>query len=146
MSMTECPGKARITEQGTGTCSSAIREQKKVEARHPLLSFLFYYVNITLENLYLKSNEEKQITVYSKDYPQLIIDNSKLWWPYQMGEPKLHDLTIKVINKNQYYIYNKKIGFREVSNDFDEVGAKKVYKINCKRILLKGAGWILIYF
>ena len=99
------------------------------------------FVNITLEKINVKSNKEKQITVSSKDYPELIIDNSELWWPYQMGEPKLHELTIKVINKNRYYIYNKKIGLREVSNDFDEDGVKKVYKINGKRILLKGAGW-----
>ena len=118
-----------------------IKNWLTIEVTNDVLITIGDFVNITLENLYLKSNEEKQITVYSKDYPQLIIDNSKLWWPYQMGEPKLHDLTIKVINKNQYYIYNKKIGFREVSNDFDEVGAKKVYKINGKRILLKGAGW-----
>ena len=58
-----------------------------------------------------------------------------------MGEPKLHDLTIKVLNNNQYYTYNKKIGLREVSNDFDKVGVKKIFKINGKKILLKGAGW-----
>ena len=66
-----------------------------------------------------------------------------------MGEPKLHNFTITVKDKNQYYIYKKKIGLREVSSEYhaekDKNGAlikdRKVYKINGKKILIKGAGW-----
>ena len=118
-----------------------IKNWLSVEVTNDVLITLGDFINIKVEKINLKPCEEKQVTLYSKDYPKLIIDNSKLWWPYQMGEPKLHNFTIKVVNNNQYYIYSKSIGLREVSNDFDEVGVKKVYKINGKRILLKGAGW-----
>ena len=99
------------------------------------------FINITLKDQKLKSNEEKQIFIKTDDYPELKIDNSKLWWPYQMGEPKLHDFTVKVINNNKYYIYKRKVGLRQVDNEFDTVEVRKVYKINGKKILLKGAGW-----
>ena len=99
------------------------------------------FINITLKDQSLKQNEEKQISINTKNYPELKIDNSKLWWPYQMGEPKLHDLIVKVINNNKYYIYKRKVGLRQVDNEFDTIGVKKVYKINGKKILLKGAGW-----
>jgi exo-1,4-beta-D-glucosaminidase len=58
-----------------------------------------------------------------------------------MGEPKLHNLTIKIINERKAYIYKRKIGLRQVSSELDEKEKKRVYKINNKKILLKGAGW-----
>ena len=99
------------------------------------------FINLTAKNISLKEYEEKQIIISNKEYPQLKIDNSKLWWPYQMGEPKLHDLTIKVINGNDNYIFKKKIGFRQITSELNEDKDNRVYKINNKKILLKGAGW-----
>ena len=58
-----------------------------------------------------------------------------------MGEPKLHNLTIKIINERKAYIYKRKIGLRQVTSELDEKEKKRVYKINNKKILLKGAGW-----
>ena len=43
--------------------------------------------------------KEKQIILNSETVGDLSIkyDSKKLWWPYQMGEPKLHDLIVKVM-------------------------------------------------
>ena len=99
------------------------------------------FINFTLHNITLKSKEEKQISLNSKDYQQLEIDNSKLWWPYQMGEPKLHNFTIKIMSKGNFYVYKREIGLRQVNSELDEHENRRVYKINNKKILLKGAGW-----
>ena len=99
------------------------------------------FINFTLYNVTLKSKEEKQISLNSKDYQQLEINNSKLWWPYQMGEPKLHNFTIKVISNENFYVYKREIGLRQVNSELDEHENRRVYKINNKKILLKGAGW-----
>lgn len=99
------------------------------------------FINFTLYNVTLKSKEEKQISLNSKDYQQLEIDNSKLWWPYQMGEPKLHNFTIKVMSNENFYVYKREIGLRQVNSELDEHENRRVYKINNKKILLKGAGW-----
>ena len=99
------------------------------------------FINFTLYNVTLKSKEEKQISLNSKDYQQLEIDNSKLWWPYQMGEPKLHNFTIKVMSNENFYVYKREIGLRQVNSELDEHENRRVYKINNKKILLKDAGW-----
>ena len=94
-------------------------------------------------NISLKPYEEKQVTIDNQNSSELIVDNSKLWWPYQMGEPLLHNLTIKVsevLNEDIYYIYTKNIGLRQVNSELDKEN-KRVYKINNKKLLLKGAGW-----
>ena len=101
------------------------------------------FININVKKISLEPNEEKQIIINNenKKYPELIIDNSNLWWPYQMGEPKLHNLKIKIIKDNKNYLYERKIGLRQVDSEYDEIEKKRVYKINNKKILLKGAGW-----
>ena len=58
-----------------------------------------------------------------------------------MGEPKLHNLTIKIISKGNFYVYKREIGLRQVNSELDEHENRRVYKINNKKILLKGAGW-----
>ena len=102
--------------------------------------YLGDFINIFLYNVTLRANEEKEIYLNRNDSLQLIIDNSKLWWPYQMGEPKLHNFTIKVMNNETFYIYKREIGLRQVSSELDRNG-NRVYKINHRKILLKGAGW-----
>ena len=99
------------------------------------------FIDLSYNNLILDEYEEKQIIISSKEYPELKIDNSKLWWPYQMGEPKLHELIIKAINGNNNYIFKKQIGFRQITSELNENKDIRVYKINNKNILLKGAGW-----
>ena len=99
------------------------------------------FININIGRITLEPNEERLIFVDNSKYPNLKIDNSKLWWPYQMGEPRLHNLTINITNNNNYYLYKRKIGLRQVDSELDEKEKKRVYKINNKKILLKGAGW-----
>ena len=99
------------------------------------------FIDINVDKITLLPNEDKLIFIENEKYPELKIDNSKLWWPYQMGEPKLHDLKIKISNGDKHYIYKRKIGLRQVSSELDENAKRRVYKINNKKILLKGAGW-----
>ena len=140
------------------TISSVLINTKLIDEKYSNLEIVFYvknwenkiiynnisinigdFINLPLENINLEPNEERKITINNN--PQLKIDNSKLWWPYQMGEPKLHNLTIKIINKdNNYYIYSKKIGLRHISSELDEK-RNRFYKINNKKILLKGGVW-----
>ena len=99
------------------------------------------FINCNINNISLESNEEKRLLIDSIMFPELIIDNKELWWPYQMGEPKLHDFKIKVMKGDKYYIYKRKVGLRQVDSEYDETTNKRVYKINNKKLLLKGAGW-----
>ena len=54
-----------------------------------------------------------------------------------MGKQTMHTLTITFSN----YEYTKQIGFKQIESEYDEQLRIVVYKINKKKILLKGAGW-----
>ena len=155
------PVEIEIIRNKISTISQAFINTKLINENSSNLEIIFYlknwrnekvsenviiqiedFINCKLEDLSLQPKEEKQISINTNNYPQLKIDNTKLWWPYQMGEPNLFNLTIKVTNKEgKNYYYNKKIGFREVSSEYNEKENRRVYKINNKKILLKGAGW-----
>ena len=92
------------------------------------------FINIKKENITLYSNEEKKIVIENNE-----ADNSKLWWPYQMGTPTLHKMTIKIETYGNNYTFEKKIGFKQVESEL--INKRRLYKINQKPILLKGAGW-----
>ena len=93
------------------------------------------FVNFKLENISIENKTEKQISTEEKE-----INNSELWWPYQMGEPKLHPLIITITKGDKYYIYQRKIGLRQIKSELDS-NKNRIYKINNKAIFLKGAGW-----
>ena len=47
------------------------------------------------QDVKLAAKESKEITVLPEDVPSLNLLRPKLWWPYQMGEPFLHKLTLE---------------------------------------------------
>ena len=97
------------------------------------------FIHFPVKTVSLEPLEEKQIVLDSDSYRDLSIkyDAEKLWWPYQMGKQTMHTLTIKFSN----YEYTRQIGFKQTESEYDESLKIVVYKINKKRILLKGAGW-----
>ncbi|MCX6180565.1 MAG: glycoside hydrolase family 2 [Bacteroidetes bacterium] len=90
----------------------------------------------------LKAKEKQVVNFSSKEFPQLHIQNPKLWWPNGYGDPAMYELEISV-NVNSVLSCTEKVNFgvREVSDYFNENGHRG-YKINGKEILIKGAGWV----
>ena len=97
------------------------------------------FIEIEVKNINFERLEEKQIVLNKDTYENLTIkyDPNKLWWPYQMGNQNLHDLTIKF----QDHEFTQKVGLKQIESEYDSEGKKVLYKINKKNILLKGAGW-----
>jgi beta-mannosidase len=73
------------------------------------------------------------------------IENPKLWWSNGMGEAHLNDLQIalfdgeKAIDQN-----NTRYGIRtiELMNETDSIGTSFFFKLNGKRVFMKGANYI----
>ena len=100
------------------------------------------FSNFQSEYFSFEPNEEKLISLNYEKYSNLIIKNPQLWYPYNLGEPKLHNLTIKS-NKNNY-TKTQKIGLREIKIIKNKINNKTIirnYIINNKNVLIKGAGW-----
>ncbi len=89
----------------------------------------------------LKPGEKKEVVILPEDFPQLKIKNPRLWWPYQLGTPELYQLRLAFkINRSISDQSWVRFGIREISSELTPEGYR-LFKINGKPILIKGAGW-----
>jgi len=78
----------------------------------------------------LGPSEMKKIRFESGRYPQLKIQNPKLWWPYQMGEHHLYTARLEFESGGRVSDTSTvQFGIREVKSEMTEAGAR-VFRIN----------------
>jgi len=89
----------------------------------------------------LAAHEDQTVAFSPEQFPALRIQNPKLWWPRQMGDPHLEHLTISF--STQGHIVDEQsvnFGIREVTSELTANGSR-LFRINGKPILIRGAGW-----
>jgi exo-1,4-beta-D-glucosaminidase len=95
----------------------------------------------------LAPSESKDVVLSPADFPQLNLNNPRLWWPAQMGTPNLYDLTLSFEADGKVSdISRTKFGIREITSEVTEQAPnrlKRLFKINGKNILIRGGGWTL---
>lgn len=90
----------------------------------------------------LEKGERRKVELNVSEFNELRIKNPRLWWPNGLGEPNLYDLKITAAYSNKISDEkNLRFGIREVEQYLNKDG-HKAYKINGKKIILKGAGWV----
>ena len=88
----------------------------------------------------LAAFETKEVVLTPAEFPQLAVANPKLWWPAQYGEPVLHDLSLDlVVSGTTSDRANARFGIREFTSEMTPSGL--VFKVNGRKILIRGAGW-----
>lgn len=90
----------------------------------------------------LKPGEQRDFWIDPADVPGLHIENARLWWPHNLGTPHLHTLNLRV--ETGGILSDRKevrFGIREFEDYINEIGHRG-YKVNGKKILVKGAGWV----
>jgi exo-1,4-beta-D-glucosaminidase len=93
------------------------------------------------QKLTLGPGENKDVTFEPDRFPQLILRTPRLWWPAQMGTPELYDLHLEfTANGAVSDRADTKFGIREVASELT-ADRKRVFSINGKKILVRGAGW-----
>jgi exo-1,4-beta-D-glucosaminidase len=89
----------------------------------------------------LAANETKDVTFTSDQFPQLTFSNPRLWWPAQMGKPKLYPLTMTFELNGVASDHSKtEFGIRQVTSEVNANGGR-AFHINGKNILIRGGGW-----
>src|SRR5882762_942540 len=93
----------------------------------------------------LAPGEAKDVTFDPNNFSQLNFANPRLWWPTQMGTPNLYelDLSLEVKGKVSDSAHTQ-FGIREITSEVSEHAPnrfKRLFKINGKNILIRGAGW-----
>jgi exo-1,4-beta-D-glucosaminidase len=93
----------------------------------------------------LAAGESKDVAFLPAQYPQLNLNNPRLWWPVQMGTPNLYELTLSFeANGDISDSSRTRFGIREITSAVVQQSPdrfKRLFKINGKNILIRGAGW-----
>jgi exo-1,4-beta-D-glucosaminidase len=89
----------------------------------------------------LAPGESRTIRLTPENFPPLRVQNPELWWPRQMGEPHLHNLSVWFLAGTQESDHvGIRYGIREITSDIDPQG-HRLFRVNGKRILIRGGGW-----
>ncbi len=79
----------------------------------------------------------------AKDFPQLSIENPRLWWPINKGPQNLYTLSLKVeVNGVVQDSIGTRFGIREITSNTDTPDKSRTFYINGKPIFIKGTNWI----
>ncbi len=90
----------------------------------------------------LEAGETREIEVTSAGHPELRLENPRLWWPNNMGEPELHDLHLEVATEDGVSDSQRvTFGIRHIEDYLTEEGYRG-YRINGKPLLIRGGGWV----
>lgn len=89
----------------------------------------------------LNPHETKSISLTEKEIPALHIINPRLWWCVGLGDPNLYRLKLSFQNGNKVSdTHALNFGIRQVE-DFYIGKEYRGFKLNGKKVLIKGAGW-----
>jgi exo-1,4-beta-D-glucosaminidase len=99
--------------------------------------------NISFHKKVSLQPKQKQLVVFNaNEFKELQIENPKIWWPAELGEPNLYSLNLEATIGN--ILSDKKqtrFGIREIK-DFINQNGHRGYMINGRKILIRGAGWV----
>jgi exo-1,4-beta-D-glucosaminidase len=90
----------------------------------------------------LKAGEHRDIAITPDQAASLNVQNPRLWWPYQMGEPYLHRLALRFVPEKSLSsdLINIPFGIDQIDSELTPEGYR-LFKINGKPVLVRGGGW-----
>ncbi len=95
------------------------------------------------KNLDMLRGEDKTLTFNSKEFPQLFINNPRLWWPRFKGNPEMYDLKLKVyVDGVLGDSVQTRFGIREIIANRNTPDSSKTFYVNGKKIFIRGTNWI----
>jgi exo-1,4-beta-D-glucosaminidase len=92
----------------------------------------------------LEPGEKKNIIFNPDEHKELQFTHPRLWWPHTLGTPHLYQLKLAALLDNDKKISDSQeitFGIREVADYINNQGHRG-YKINGKKILIRGGGWV----
>jgi len=89
----------------------------------------------------LPANEVRAVRFTPDQFSQLRINHPEVWWPRQMGDAKLHPLSLRfTIGKQVSDSASIRYGIREITSQLDAQN-HRLFLVNGKKILIRGGGW-----
>lgn len=92
-------------------------------------------------DLTLGPHETRTVLLAPEAYPQLVIRRPRLWWPAELGSPHRYRLDLTVQTEGSVSDRDSlRFGIREVTSELVP-GGGLVFRINGRRLLIRGGGW-----
>lgn len=89
----------------------------------------------------MDARQTKTVDFTTRYYPQLAMDNPKLWWPNGMGVPHLYTMHIEVVDEAGRVSDSRDLRFGVKEYSYDTEGGVFHLSVNKKRVFVKGANW-----
>ncbi len=87
--------------------------------------------------------ESREVVFTPEEFPQLVIQNPRLWWPIFKGKPELYEVKMQVKIKDVVSDSVKtRFGIREVTSDQNTPDKSRQFYVNGKKIFIRGTNWI----
>ena len=78
-----------------------------------------------------------------EEFPQLVLDNPRLWWPVNKGPQNLYRLNLSVEVDGQVCDRTSTVfGIREIVSDQNTPDSSRVFYVNGRRTFIRGSNWI----
>ena len=92
--------------------------------------------------LTLAPGEQRTVTLSPDAIAALVVPHPRLWWPYTMGEPFLHTLTLEFADSTGAISDRQSIQFGIVQHDSQLTAEDhRLFRVNGKPVLIRGGGW-----
>ena len=90
---------------------------------------------------------EKSISGKGKNLISILftLENAELWWPNEMGEQKMTEFEVKIYKDDKLVDTQKiKTGIRKIEliEEPDSIGCAMYFKVNGKKVYIKGANYV----
>lgn len=94
------------------------------------------------KSVHLKGGESRIVIFSPENFPQLNLENPRIWWPNNLGSPELYQIDMTVtVGKNVTDHSTTSFGIRDVQDYINDNGHRG-YKVNGKKVQIMGAGWV----
>jgi mannosylglycoprotein endo-beta-mannosidase len=77
-------------------------------------------------------------------FPEIKVENPRLWWPAGMGDQPLYKMKIEFVAQDGTITDSELVpfGIRETTTYFDEKIKGRVFTVNGQKVFIKGGNWI----
>ena len=87
--------------------------------------------------------ENREVVFSPDEFPQLIIDQPRLWWPVHKGNPELYEVKLNVsIDGKVCDSVKTRFGIREITSTTETPDGSRTFYVNGRKIFIRGTNWI----
>jgi exo-1,4-beta-D-glucosaminidase len=89
----------------------------------------------------LEPRERVTLRFTPDELPQLVVARPRLWWPYRMGPQDMYSLALDAeVDGEASDRQEVRFGIQQMTSELTDKG-HRLFRVNGKRILVRGGGW-----